>query len=330
MRECIVHPGEGEVLGPGFDAVPGGELQHRADRGGCADGRPGDRPLGHDEWERGEVERFKDRADHVQPAARGERLDVGIPVEGHIDGGDDEVEPAAGARNGVEIARVDGFVGAEFQRFLLFGFAGGEGGDMTPPRPGELEREMSEAADADDGDLRCGRELGLHERVEDGDAAAEHRADGARRDGCGQLHDAGGLRADDVGEAAMTADDGCLCCCTHVMVATQALPAMQAVAGVPAEADAITDVEVLHARPDGADAAGHLMARNQGVIGHAPVVLEHAEIAVADATMFNIDVNFIITDRAERVGEWFKRFPRCRGGEGVNGGGRGHVRWYQQ
>ena len=45
--------------------------------------------------------------------------------------------------------------------------------------------------------------------------------------------------------------------------------------------------------PNRGDGADHLVAGHQRVLAEAPFVIEHAEIAVADATVANVDFDVL-------------------------------------
>lgn len=92
MGERVVDLRHREGLDDGLDPVAGGEVEHGGDRRGRADGAAGDVPLGHDEGEGLDGDGLEDGADDVEAAFGSERVDVGVPVQRDVDGGDDVVE----------------------------------------------------------------------------------------------------------------------------------------------------------------------------------------------------------------------------------------------
>ena len=67
-------------------------------------------------------------------------------------------------------------------------------------------------------------------------------------------------------------------------------------------------------RADRRDHARHLMARDEGVLRHVPVVVQHAQVAVTDAAVLDADVDVLRADGPEFVLE------RGKGGVGRGGG----------
>jgi cobalamin biosynthesis protein CbiD len=68
---------------------------------------------------------------------------------------------------------------------------------------------------------------------------------------------------------------------------------MAAAAADPTEAPQLTDHVWVHARSNLNHTTHHLMARNQGVVAQAPLVIEHGEIAVAEAAVQNLQHKLI-------------------------------------
>ncbi len=73
----------------------------------------------------------------------------------------------------------------------------------------------------------------------------------------------------------------------------QALRAVAAAAADPAEAPQLTDQLGVHTRSNLHHTAHHLMTWNQGVVTHAPLVVEHGEIAVAKAAVQHLQHKLI-------------------------------------
>lgn len=78
-----------------------------------------------------------------------------------------------------------------------------------------------------------------------------------------------------------------------------------------------------HGRADGFDGSDNFVPGNEGVLGHLPIVLHHAQIAVADSAGADFDVHLggrKVTEFVLKFFQWATWF-----GEGVCGDGC-HVR----
>ena len=114
----------------------------------------------------------------------------------------------------------------------------------------------------------------------------------------------------------MTANDSAARAGTEVVVAFHTGLTFVAVTGMPAQTNTVTDLQFFHMRAHRADAPRHFMARHKGITGHAPFVIQHAQIAVADAAVFHIDFHIMVTQRARIVFkrlEFTTRFEGCVG-----------------
>lgn len=302
--EGFVGAGHGEGLGGGGDAVAGAELQHGIHGGGTAERGAGDGFLAHDERHGGEGYGLQHGADGVEAALRLERGDVAVPVEADVGGVEDEIKGACGFGEFVGVAGVQGAVGAELQGFGAFGVAGGEGGDVASPGAEKLEGHVAEPADADDGDAVRGPHAALDDGIEHGDAAAEKRAGLCGVERLGERADPRPVGAHPGCKSAVALDDGALGAGAEIWVAREARGAGSATAGEPAEADAVADFEALGVFAEGDDFADDFVAGDERVGGHAPFVVEHGEVAVADAA--TLHGNLDLPD-AERAGCVFKR-----------------------
>jgi hypothetical protein len=49
-----------------------------------------------------------------------------------------------------------------------------------------------------------------------------------------------------------------------------------------------------NARADGHNGADHLVTRHEGKLGDTPFIVEHAQVAVADAAVFDLDVDIVV------------------------------------
>src|SRR6188768_547788 len=101
------------------------------------------------------------------------------------------------------------------------------------------------------------------------------------------------------GEAAAMTDDGRLHLRAEMMATRHALAAVHAATGVPPDADALSDLESLGVGTDSGDPADHLMTENGRVLGDSPVVVENGEVGVAEATVFDGDLNVFGPKRSE-------------------------------
>src|SRR5262245_4707737 len=92
MGERLVHARHREHLGDRRDLVPAAEIEHLGGRRGATQGRPGHRLLSHQERKDRDRNRLANGPDKVKAALRRQAIEVGLPRQTHIDGGDNEVE----------------------------------------------------------------------------------------------------------------------------------------------------------------------------------------------------------------------------------------------
>ncbi len=162
----------------------------------------------------------------------------------------------------------------------------------------------------------------LYEGRERCDAAAEHRAE--------LLHDLlveffrNRGRPDPVAphavrEPAVPADDGLLAVGAPVVAALEALVAMRAGVAEPAEADTLAFLQFRHVLPDGRDRADDLVPADERVLAHAPLVVEHRHVAVADAARLDLDLDLPRLQLAGVVLERLELALGFIGGIGVEG-----------
>ncbi len=121
----------------------------------------------------------------------------------------------------------------------------------------------------------------------------------------------------------MAADNGPLARGAEIMVAAHALGAGHAAFGKPAEADTVAGGEIFNHCSHRLDASRDFVTGDERVCGKTPLVAEHAEVRVADATVFDADVHMLGPDGREFVGERFERRGWRVGCVGVNGGQSG-------
>ena len=89
---------------------------------------------------------------------------------------------------------------------------------------------------------------------------------------------------------------------------------------VPADADALSDLETFGGRTDGRDPADDLVAKNRGVLRNAPVIVQDGEIGVAQTAVFDSDFDVLDPQRSEidafEHHRLFRRFRHPRLGIG--------------
>ena len=162
--------------------------------------------------------------------------------------------------------------------------AAGDGDGAIAGLGGVLDGEMAESADAEDGDGVAGAGSAVAQGVEGGDAGAEQRGGVGVGEFVGHEGEGVGGGDDVVGIAAVVVDAGDELVFAEDEVAAAAGRAVVAVAAVPAEADALAELEERDVGADGVDDAGDLVAgdaRDIGVPGHMAFLGER--VAVADA-----------------------------------------------
>ncbi len=97
---------------------------------------------------------------------------------------------------------------------------------------------------------------------------------------------------------------------------------MLAASGVPADADALAEPQTLGLRAERDHGADRFVARDEGIAGHAPVVVPHRQIGMADAAVLDANLHVLA---AKRTGFEFAD-GECRTGFGGGpGSDRGHV-----
>src|SRR5215471_13126027 len=83
------------------------------------------------------------------------------------------------------------------------------------------------------------------------------------------------------------------------MASRHALVTMHAATRVPADPDALSDLEsLLGIRTDGRDATDDLVAENRGVLRNTPLVVKDGEIRVTQAAVFDSDFNVLGSERS--------------------------------
>src|SRR5690606_31994870 len=96
---------------------------------------------------------------------------------------------------------------------------------------------------------------------------------------------------------------------------------------VPADADALAELEAAHLFAEADDGADHLMAGNEGVACVAPFVVDHRLIGVADATVLNGHLHLLGSQRPRVVAvalQWCAGRGSGPAGEGSEFGAAAH------
>ena len=167
-----------------------------------------------------------------------------------------------------------------------------EGRHLAAHGAGELQGEVSQAADPDDADPHGRLHPAPERRVDGGPAAQERRGVlGGERLGDGEREAA--VEPDAVGEAAVVADAGGDVARAQVLVAGDAGIAGEAGAPLPADPDPRADLQVPDLGPDGRDRADDLVAGDHRVAPHAPVAVHEVDVAVADAAVADPDLDVV-------------------------------------
>src|ERR1035437_5571415 len=186
---------------------------------------------------------------------------------------------------------------------------------MASPLVQELERQMPETADSDDAHLMGGQHTAFEERVEYRDTAAKQwpglgQID-ALRNGRGPTPMAANLG----GEGAMPADDGLLEALAHVVIAGEALAAVQATGGIPAQPHGLSDVDRLGAVAQGGNFPNGFMPGDEGILRDLPVVVQHRKVGMANAAIVDVDFDLLVGQRTQVVGQrpqFSSRLPRAQ------------------
>jgi hypothetical protein len=109
------------------------------------------------------------------------------------------------------------------------------------------------------------------------------------------------------------------------VIAGEALRTGEATVGEPAEADLLPDLEALGLGAERNDGAAGLVSADERIARHAPLVVEHRNVGMADAAVVDLDLDVLGMQGAgiELVG--LERSFGAGGGVGVEGGHGGGV-----
>src|ERR1700748_2974388 len=162
---------------------------------------------------------------------------------------------------------------------------GGEGGDLRTEYARELQSQMSQSTDADDGDARGGRHaVGAQWRIHCDTRAEQRRcilAFKRLRNG----DDKARRNTDAIREAAIAVHAGWLGIRTKVLLAGATPFASAATIGLPADTDTLPRLQVPDRCADRHHGADDLVAWNERNPADLPVVIYQMQIAAANATM---------------------------------------------
>src|SRR5262244_3995396 len=85
-----------------------------------------------------------------------------------------------------------------------------------------------------------------------------------------------------------------------MMASRHALVTMHAATRVPADPDALSDLEsLLGIRTYGRDMTDNLVAENRGVLRNAPLIVQDGEIGVTHTAVFDSDFNVLRSEWSE-------------------------------
>jgi hypothetical protein len=112
------------------------------------------------------------------------------------------------------------------------------------------------------------------------------------------------MSADFVGKTAVPTDDGTFGGQAQVMIARHTPLTGHAGARKPTQSDFLTDLKGFDTITQGGNCTHHLVTRNKGVLGHSPLIIQHAQVAVADAAVLDIYFHLLT---AEGTGIVLKR-----------------------
>ena len=259
-------------------------------------------------------------ADVDQRPVDGEQPQVGVEVDAGADRVEDQVEPAG---KFLERRRVGGrevVVRAETQAVLLLLQRLREHGDLGAEGVGDPDGHVTEAAEADDGDLLAGSGAPAAQRGVGGDAGAQQWCRGGRVEAGGHGEDVVGVDDDVGGVAAL--GGGAVAVGAGVrgdhavgavlLVAVAAVGALAARVDHAADADAVADLVRGDVGAGFGDDADDLVAGYDGEGLGSPVAVDGVDVGVADAGVLDRDEDVVGSDLATLDGG---------GGQRLAGGG---------
>ena len=201
---------------------------------------------------------------------------------------------------------------------VFLGQGGGEGCNFSAKDAGELDSEMAQTADANHAHAGGRIDPVDAQRVVDGAAGAEQRRGMFAVEGVGDGNDETIVGADAVGVTAIAVHAGGFRFRAEVLLALQAPLAVAAGIGLPAEANALANLESFHLGADRRNCAYDLVTGDERVLAVAPIVGDKVQIAVADSAMRNGDFDFVRPELARIVTERQEFGSRCMGCKSLN------------
>jgi hypothetical protein len=130
----------------------------------------------------------------------------------------------------------------------------------------------------------------LNKRIKDRNAAAKQWARAFEVDASGEFDHAGAPGANLIRESAVMTGNSRLSLRTQVVIARQTGRAGHTITGVPAQTDLVAGLDMADLVAHRGDRTHDLMAGNDWIPGKPPVVIDHAQVAVADPAI--LDINF--------------------------------------
>lgn len=144
---------------------------------------------------------------------------------------------------------------------------------------------MSETADTDYRDTIGRLDSELNQWVKYRDATTKQWAGTFQIKSLGQFDNAHLLGVNFIGKTAMVSYNGSYRISTHIMAALHAVAAGHAITSVPTNADRITDFEIGYIFAPGNNCSDDLMPGNKRILKNTPLVINHAQVRVADPTV---------------------------------------------
>src|SRR5690606_12008524 len=253
-------------------------------------------------------DRLEYRADEMQAALRRQQAEDGVPVERRIRRDEDEIELPGSVRHCRRVTARKDVARAETPCFLRLVRARGEGRDPAAPGAEEHQRHVAKSADADHA-YPVGRfDPEMEKRCENGDAAAEERSGSSGIKPVRNRHRPDPVRPQPLGEGAMVADDGRLDGGAEMEIAAHAGVAMKAGTHIPADAHLLADDEALAGGdlPYRGDTTDRLVTWHEWIGRHSPFVVEHRKVGMADAAVFDSNLNIFRVEGTGIIAEGFK------------------------
>src|SRR4051812_48602914 len=206
---------------------------------------------------------------------------------------------------------------AQLSRFRLLAVTRGEGMHFAAPFVGELDRHVSQPADANDSDTRGGGHVMNQEGRKNSDAAAQKRSHFCQVQRIRQRTNPRPLSSHTIRETAMASNNGALSRGAKMLLAGKAFVAGQTAMSGPAKAYALSNFEPFRRSAQCNNGPGHFVAGHEGVLRHAPFIIEHRKVGVAEAAVRDLYLNFFGPDFTGIEAESLKRSAGYCGGVGI-------------